>query len=116
MKKKRLWNLQIYLILLVAVCLGTAASFWFFDFIAFYIAVPVALVISGLCIWQMVHMQPQIHGIFKKAMEQLDKLKGAQVHTTVILSPVDETVFRKLGVDVTSEPIYSTKQLYHKIK
>lgn len=52
----------------------------------------------------------------KKAMEQLDKLKGAQVHTTVILSPVDETVFRKLGVDVTSEPIYSTKQLYHKIK
>ena len=50
----------------------------------------------------------------KKAMAQLEKLKGCQVHTTVILSPVDETVFRKLGVDVTSEPIYSTKQLYHK--
>lgn len=50
----------------------------------------------------------------KKAMQQLDKLRGCQVHTTVILSPVDETVFRKLGVDVTSDPIYSTKQLYHK--
>ena len=72
MKKKRLWNLQIYLILLVVVCLGTAVSFWFFDFVAFCIAVPVALVISGLCIWQMIHMQGQIHGIFKKAMDQLD--------------------------------------------
>lgn len=50
----------------------------------------------------------------KTAMQQLDKLRGCQVHTTVILSPVDETVFRKLGVDVTSDPIYSTKQLYHK--
>ena len=52
----------------------------------------------------------------KKAMDQLEKLRGTQVHTTVILSPVDETVFRKLGVDVTSEPVYSTKQLYHKVK
>lgn len=54
--------------------------------------------------------------VAKKALKQVRKLKGCQVHTTVILSPVDETIFRKLGVEVTSEPIYSTKQLYHKAK
>ena len=54
--------------------------------------------------------------VAKKALKQVPKLKGCQVHTTVILSPVDETIFRKLGVDVTSEPIYSTKNLYHKMK
>ena len=41
------------------------------------------------------------------AMEQLSKLKGCEVHSTVILSPVDEKVFKRLGVNLTCEPKYS---------
>ncbi len=49
-----------------------------------------------------------------KAMEQLPKLKGLEVHTSVILSGVDTSTFRKLGVNLTSEPSYQTKKLYHR--
>ena len=49
----------------------------------------------------------------KKALEQLKNLKGAEAHSTVILSRVDEQVFRKLGVNITFEPTYQTKKLYH---
>ena len=47
------------------------------------------------------------------AVEQLSKLKGCEAHSTVILSGVDENVFRKLGVNITYEPQYQTKKLYH---
>ena len=40
------------------------------------------------------------------AMEQLDKLRGCDVHSSVILSPVDERTFRRLGVNLTCEPQY----------
>jgi uncharacterized protein (UPF0371 family) len=39
------------------------------------------------------------------AIEQLPKLKGCQVHTTELLSEVDRKIFKKLGIDFTSEPI-----------
>ena len=48
------------------------------------------------------------------AMEQLNKLRGCEVHSSVILSSVDEKVFRKLGTNLTCEPVYQTKKLYHK--
>ena len=48
------------------------------------------------------------------AMEQLSTLRGCQVHSSVILSPVDENVFKKLGCDVTCEPVYQSHRLYHK--
>ena len=48
------------------------------------------------------------------AMEQLPKLKDCQVHSSVILAQVDESVFRHLGVQLTCEPVYQTKKLYHK--
>ena len=48
------------------------------------------------------------------AMRQLDKLKGCEAHSTVILSGVDSSTFRKLGVNLTCEPQYQTKKLYHK--
>ena len=38
------------------------------------------------------------------ALRQLDKLKGAQFHSTVILSHVDEKTLKKLGIDITCEP------------
>ena len=50
----------------------------------------------------------------RKAMEQLQNLRGSEVHSSVILSHVDKNVFRKLGVNLTCEPVYETKSLYHK--
>ena len=38
------------------------------------------------------------------AMEQLSKLRGCNVHSTVILSPADEKTFKRLGVNLTCEP------------
>lgn len=46
------------------------------------------------------------------AMEQLSKLKGAQVHATVILSNVDEKVFKRLGMDLTCEPKFQENKYY----
>ncbi len=48
------------------------------------------------------------------AMQQLHKLRGCEAHSSVILSRVDENVFQKLGVNVTCEPQYQSKKLYHK--
>ncbi len=48
------------------------------------------------------------------AMEQLPKLRGSEAHTTVIVSNVDRDVYRKLGINLTCEPEYQTKKLYHK--
>ncbi len=48
------------------------------------------------------------------AMQQIEKLKGSEVHSSVILSSVDFNTFRKLGVNLTCEPQYQGKSLYHK--
>ena len=42
-------------------------------------------------------------------MEQLYNLRGCEVHSSVILSPVDEKVFRRLGINITCEPMYENK-------
>ncbi len=38
------------------------------------------------------------------AMAQLSKLRGADVHSTVILSAADENTFKRLGIHLTCEP------------
>ena len=47
------------------------------------------------------------------ALEQLPKLRGCQVHTSVMLSSVDIKIFAKLGLELTSEPFYESKKIYH---
>ncbi|MBQ8597632.1 MAG: DUF1846 domain-containing protein [Lachnospiraceae bacterium] len=47
----------------------------------------------------------------KVALEQLPKLKGCQVHTSVMLSEVDIKTFKRLGVDLTSEPVLKGKSI-----
>lgn len=42
----------------------------------------------------------------KKAMEQISKLRGCEVHSTVILSAVDERIAKRLGINLTCEPKY----------
>ena len=49
----------------------------------------------------------------KKALNSIGKLKGLEAHSTVILARVDEQTFRKLGINLTCEPKYQTKKLYH---
>jgi len=52
--------------------------------------------------------------IARLAFDQIPELKNSQLHSTVILSSVDLNIFRKLDVNVTCEPIYQTKKLYHR--
>ena len=40
------------------------------------------------------------------AMEQLYKLRGCELHSSVILSEVDEQTFKRLGVRLTCQPRY----------
>ena len=48
----------------------------------------------------------------KRAMEQIPKLRGCQVHTSVMLSEADSKTFKRLGVDLTCEPVRSGLKLY----
>ncbi len=50
--------------------------------------------------------------IAKIALDQLSKLKGSQLHSSVILSHVDDRTFKKLGVNVTCEPKKQTSALF----
>ncbi len=49
-----------------------------------------------------------------QAKEQLPNLKGSDAHFTVVLSEEDEMLLRRLGINVSCEPQYETKRLYHK--
>ncbi len=48
------------------------------------------------------------------AMQQLEKLSGCDAHSSVVLSGVDENVFRRLAVNVTCEPHFENQKLFHK--
>ncbi len=51
----------------------------------------------------------------RRALEELKNLRGCDVHTTTILGSVDESIFRNLGVLVTSDPVFARKKaLYQK--
>ena len=49
-----------------------------------------------------------------RALEHLAELKGCQAHCSVILSPPDESTYKKLGLQLTCEPQYQTNNLYHR--
>ena len=48
-----------------------------------------------------------------KAMAQLPRLAGCEAHSTVILSPVDDKIFRRLKINLTCDPRYQSHKLYH---
>ena len=61
--------------------------------------------------------EPAQGGILDPAVPdgvQLHRLRGCDVHSTTILGSVDEGIFRSLGVQVTSEPVFTQKSLYRK--
>ena len=45
-------------------------------------------------------------------VEKLKELRGCDVHVTHIPTPGDETGLRRLGVHLTSDPSFSTKDLF----
>ena len=45
-----------------------------------------------------------------QALDQLPKLRGAQVHSTVMLSEVDRKTFSKLGIGLTCDPVRKIKK------
>lgn len=47
----------------------------------------------------------------KKALDGLKYLSGCELHATVMLSPTDEKVLKKLGIRLTSEPVYQKRSL-----
>ena len=49
----------------------------------------------------------------KEAMDALAGLRGSQAHASVMLSPVDVRVMKKLGVQITCEPVYENKKIFH---
>jgi len=46
------------------------------------------------------------------AIEKLKELRGCEMHLTHIPPPGDEAGLRKLGVNVTSNPLFTTNQLF----
>ncbi len=55
----------------------------------------------------------QTNPLARRAFENIGKLRNSEIHSTVILSQVDENVIKKLGCHLTSEPVYQSKKLYH---
>jgi len=49
-----------------------------------------------------------------EAIDQLYRLHGCDAHSSVILSHVDEDLFKKLGVSISCQPRYQVKKLFHK--
>ncbi len=49
------------------------------------------------------------------AYEKIGELKGAQIHSTIILNSSDEKTLRELGVDVTCDAEYSSENLYYNL-
>ncbi len=50
----------------------------------------------------------------RRAIDCLCGLAGSEMHSSVILSEVDVKLIKKLGINLTCEPVYQTKKLYHK--
>lgn len=59
-------------------------------------------------------MKEKTNPLVSQAMEHLSELKGSEAHSTVVLPLEDADIFRRLGVNVTFDPEYSQKRLYHK--
>jgi uncharacterized protein (UPF0371 family) len=51
-------------------------------------------------------------GWVEVAMGKLDELQGCAVHMTHIPTPGDEAGLRRLGVNLTSDSNFSTKDLF----
>lgn len=51
--------------------------------------------------------------VAEQALTMLPKLHNCEAHSSVLLASVDEHIFKKLGVRLTSEPKYETNKNFH---
>ena len=78
---------------------------------------------------QLGHKNPRLHSdevlmalcicavtnpVAAEALRQLPKLRGCEAHFSVIISDVDEQLYKRLGMNVSCQPYYETATLYHK--
>ena len=63
----------------------------------------IALAISGLT-----------NPLAAMVQEKLSSLRGCDAHFSVIISEEDEKLYKRLGINVTCQPRYEVKKLYHK--
>ena len=85
--------------------------------------------ICGLKTQYLQHRNPRLHtdevllaltisalsdSVSNAAKKQLANLRGSDAHFSVIISDEDEKILRRLGINVSCEPQYETKRLYHK--
>ena len=58
-------------------------------------------------------MSAASHPEAELALAQLPNLRMCQAHSSVMLSSVDIKQMKRLGIDLTMEPLYEHKRLYH---
>ncbi|HNY83463.1 MAG TPA: DUF1846 domain-containing protein [Anaerolineaceae bacterium] len=51
--------------------------------------------------------------IAQVALDKLHMLKGSQAHSTTILNDEDERTFKEMGIDITSEPVFASSNLFY---
>lgn len=59
-------------------------------------------------------IQATTNTLSEHALKQLPKLAGCQAHSSIILPESDLKTFKKLGIEVTEEPISHANRLYSK--
>ena len=47
------------------------------------------------------------------AMDALPQLEGCQAHSTTFITPSDEKICNKLGINITCDDAYLTESLYY---
>lgn len=51
----------------------------------------------------------------EKALSKIDMLKNCKAHSTTVMSNIDEQMFCKLGIEITSDPVFSNSDLYYNL-
>ena len=59
-------------------------------------------------------IQAQTNPLADLILKQIPKLKGLEAHSSHILSEVDKDTFRRLGINITEEPMNYKHRLYYK--
>ncbi len=59
-----------------------------------------------------ISIEAAAHPAAKMAMEKLKEIRGCEVHMTHIPTPGDEAGLRRLGINLTAEPNFSTRNLF----
>ena len=53
-------------------------------------------------------------GTAARVLSGLEQLRGCDAFFSVIISPTDETVLRKLGINVCCEPKFERRGFFHR--